>query len=134
MAEKVFKYRGKTLEEMKKMDIKEFSKLLKARKKRALSRSMLERCKPLLEKVKKANEGTRKRPIKTHQRTMIVLPEMVGLTIHVHKGKEYQQIMITEDMIGCYLGELTMTRKRLEHSAPGIGATKSSTAAASKAK
>ena len=64
---------------------------------------------------------------------MIVLPEMVDLTIHIYKGKEFAQIAIMPDMIGCYFGELTMTRNKVTHSAPGIGATRGS-AAATKAK
>ena len=65
-------------------------------------------------------------PIRTHCRDMIVLPEMIGLTIHVHTGKLFVPIVIAQEMIGCYLGELTMTRKKVEHSAPGLGATRSS--------
>ena len=65
---------------------------------------------------------------------MIVLPEMVGLVLHVHSGREFKPVTITEEMIGLYFGEIVLTRQRVEHSAPGIGATKSSTAIASKAK
>ncbi len=134
MAETVFKYRGKTLEELKQMDIKEFAKLVNSRKRRAFSRSTLQRAQPLLKKIKDMNAGKRKRPIKTQIRTMIVIPEMVGLTIGIHAGKEFHNVIITEEMLGLYLGELTMTRKRLVHGAAGVGATKSSTASASKAK
>tara|TARA_Y100000310_G_scaffold191080_1_gene191077 strand:+ start:2803 stop:3207 length:405 start_codon:yes stop_codon:yes gene_type:complete len=134
MVEKEFNYRGKTLEELRSMDASEFAKLLPSRKRRSLARSTLQRAKPLVEKMKRIKEGKRKKPIKTHMRTMIVLPQMVGLTIHVHSGKAFQPIQITEDMIGLYLGELAQTRKRLVHGTAGVGATKSSTAAASKAK
>ena len=99
-----------------------------------MKRNIVEQYKPLIEKIRKAKAGLRKKPIKTHAREMVVLPEMVGLTIHVHAGKAFVPIIITEEMIGLFLGELTMTRSRVEHSAPGIGATKSSTAAATKAK
>ncbi len=116
------------------MDLNEFSKLVSSRKRRSISRNSLKNCKPLMEKIKRANAGQYKKPIKTHERTMIVLPEMIGLTIHIHVGNSFQPIIITEDMLGLYFGELTSTRKRIQHSAPGVGATKSSTAAASKAK
>ena len=53
---------------------------------------------------------------------------MIGGTIRVHNGKELVPVIIVEDMIGHYLGEFSMTRKRGEHSAPGIGATRSSAA------
>ena len=51
---------------------------------------------------------------------------MIGLTIHVYTGKEYVPVVVSHEMIGSYLGEFTMTRKKVQHSAPGIGATKSS--------
>jgi small subunit ribosomal protein S19 len=134
MVEKIFTYRGKTLEELKQMEIREFAKLVDSRKRRSLERSTLNNAQPLLKKINATNEGKRKKPIKTHLRSMIVLPKMVGLTIGVHNGKEFNNVIITEEMIGLYLGELCMTRKRLSHGAAGVGATKSSTAAASKAK
>ena len=65
---------------------------------------------------------------------MIVFPDMVGLTIHVYNGKIFGPIAIVDEMIGHFLGELVMTRKKVAHSAPGIGATKSSTSIASKPK
>jgi small subunit ribosomal protein S19 len=134
MVEQTFKYKGKTLEELKQLDMHEFSKLLASRKRRVFNRSMFKRAEPLMAKIKDANAGNRKKPIKTHMRTMIVLPEMVGLKIGVHNGKEFHEVIITEEMIGFYLGELSQTRKRLSHGTAGVGATKSSTSSASKAK
>jgi len=129
-----FTYRGKSLEELQKMDIKEFVKLLPARQRRTILRGLFERNKPLLLKIKKAKSGQYKKPIRTHLRDFIVIPEMVGLTIHIHNGRSFNQVLIKEDMVGHYLGEFTITRVKIEHSAPGIGATKSSTAIATKAK
>lgn len=134
MEQEIFKYRGKTLDELQKMDVKDFAKLVTSRKRRSLMREFHTKYAPLLKKVQLAKEGKRKKPVKTHKRAMIVLPQMVGLTVHVHKGKEFEPILITQDMLGMYFGELTLTRRRLVHGAAGIGATKSSTAAASKAK
>ena len=57
---------------------------------------------------------------------MVILPEMIGTTIKVHQGKEFAPVMIEQDMIGHCLGEFVLTRKRVAHSAPGIGATRSS--------
>ena len=59
---------------------------------------------------------------------MIVLPEMVGILIQIYNGKAFSPVEITHEMIGHYLGEFAMTRRKVEHSAPGIGATKSSAA------
>lgn len=128
MAQKVFTYRGKTIEELQSMDVKEFAKLLPARQRRSVLRGFTDDQKRLLEKVKKARQGSFRKNIKTHCRDMIILPEMVGLMIFVHRGKDFVPVKITEDMLGHYLGEMTLTRQRVEHSAPGVGATKSSAA------
>jgi small subunit ribosomal protein S19 len=66
--------------------------------------------------------------IKTHCRNAVILPEMVGLTIGIHNGKSFVNVTIQEEMIGHYLGEFMLTRKGVKHSAPGIGATRSSAA------
>ncbi len=134
MADQVFKYRGKTLEELKQLDVAEFSKLLDSRKRRTMSRDVLKRAEPLMKKVRDTNEGKRKKKIKTHIRTLPVLPEMVGLTIGIYNGKEFNEIVIVEEMLGLFLGELAPTRKKLSHGSAGVGATKSSTSASSKAK
>lgn len=128
MAQKVFTYRGKTVEELQKMDLKEFAKLVPARPRRSLLRDFTDAQKRLLVKVKKAQEGKYKKTIRTHCRDMVIIPEMIGLKILVHKGKEFAPVVIAEDMLGHYLGEMTLTRNRVAHSAPGVGATKSSAA------
>ena len=116
-------YKGKTLEELLKMDISEFAKLLPARQRRSLKRGLTERQKKLLEKIRKYKG---KKVIRTHDRDMIILPEMVGAKIGVHNGKEFVVIEIKPEMIGHRLGEFAPTRKRVQHSAPGFGATRSS--------
>ena len=129
-----FTFHGRTLEQVKNMGLDEFMKLIPSRQRRSLRRGMLEQNKPLIEKIRKAKAGKIKRPIKTHARDMIVLPEMIGIKIHIHNGKTFEPIEIQPEMIGHFLGEFALTRQKVTHSAPGIGATKSSTAAASKAK
>jgi len=64
--------------------------------------------------------------IKTHCRNMVILPEMVGLTIGVHNGKEFQSVEIVPEMIGHLLGEFAVTCKKVAHGNPGIGASRSS--------
>lgn len=118
-----FTYRGRSLEELMKMDINEFVELLPARERRSLKRGLTERQKKLLEKIRKYKN---KRVIRTHDRDMIILPEMVGAKIGVHNGKEFVVIEIKPEMIGHRLGEFAPTRKRVQHSAPGFGATRSS--------
>jgi len=53
---------------------------------------------------------------------------VIGITLSIHKGKEFVPVTITEEMVGFYTGELVPTRKKVQHSAPGVGATKSSSA------
>jgi len=132
MARKEFTYRGKTVEQIKGMDVKEFAKLVPARQRRTLEHGFTEMQKRLLLKIKKAKEGKYKKAIRTHCRDIVVVPEMLGLLIHVHAGKSYTPVEILPDMLGHYLGEFTLTRTRVSHSAPGIGATKSSSAASVK--
>lgn len=132
MAIKQFTFKGKTIEELKTMDLKEFIELVQSRQKRSLKRGFTDTQKKLLEKVKKAKQGIYKKPIKTHSRDMIVIPELLDQIIHVHTGKEFVPIKIIPEMLGKFLGELTLTRKRVEHSAPGVGATKSSAAITAK--
>ena len=83
----------------------------------------------LLEKVRRSKEETSKGGtvvVKTHVRNMIILPEMVGITIQVHNGKEFVAVDIKPGMIGHYLGEFAVTNKPVRHGTPGIGASRSS--------
>lgn len=127
-----FLYRGKKLDELKQMEPKEFVKLLPSRQRRSILRGFNQEQKVLLEKVKKTNEGKYKKKIRTQSRDMVILPIIINLPIEIYNGKEYVRVDIQPEMIGKYLGELVLTRKKLTHSAPGVGATKSSAAASVK--
>jgi len=118
---KIFLFRGKKAEELKKLSITEFADLLKARERRSLKRGFTPAQKKLLEAMKKE-----KRDYKTHCRDMVIIPEMMGKSIRIHNGKEFVMIKITEEMLGHRLGEFALTRKKVAHSSPGIGATRSS--------
>ncbi|HDG63872.1 MAG: 30S ribosomal protein S19 [Thermococcus sp.] len=123
---KEFKYRGYTFEELINMSLEDLSKLLPSRQRRSLKRGLTPEQKKLLRKVRLAKKGKYKKPIRTHSRDMIILPEMVGMTIYVHNGKEFVPVQIREEMIGHYIGEFALTRKRVQHGSPGVGATRSS--------
>ena len=129
---KQFTFRGKTIEELEKMQLNEFIELLPARQRRSIKRNLTEQQKIFLEKVKKTPKSLDQKPIKTHVRDMIVLPEMVGLNIAIYNGKEFVKVKILAEMLGHFLGEFATTRKGVTHSAPGLGATKSSAAIAVK--
>ncbi len=122
MARKEFTYRGKGVEELKKMSVKEFAALLPSRQRRTLRKGLSEENKALLEDIKSKPNA------KTHVRSMIILPEMIGRSVKVYSGKEFVQVAITAEMLGHYFGEFVQTRKKVVHHAPGIGATKSSAA------
>ncbi len=64
----------------------------------------------LLKKVEKAVAENSKRPIKTWSRRSMVLPEMVGLTIAIHNGRQHVPVQINENMVGHKLGEFALTR------------------------
>lgn len=123
MARKEFTYKGKTLEELQEMDIKALAALYPARQRRSLLRGFTEQQKILLKNLQE------KDTVKTHCRNMVVLPSMVGKTIMLHNGKEYIAVRVMQEMLGHYLGEFALTRKRIQHSAPGVGATRSSASA-----
>ena len=69
----------------------------------------------LMKKVENAIEKNEKRPIKTWSRRSMVSPEMVGLTIAIHNGRQHVPIFITEDMVGHKLGEFSPTRTYKGH-------------------
>ena len=117
-----FTFRGKEIEEIQKLNLEEFSKLLTSRERRAIKRGFTNPEKNLLLSIRE-NPG---KYHKTHSREMVIIPEMVGKKIGVHSGKEFVSLDIKPEMIGHRLGEFVLTRRMVKHSAPGFGATKSS--------
>jgi len=117
------KYRGQDLATLKTMDVREVAKFLPARSRRSLMRHF-----EVVENFIKACEKKQanKKKIKTHQRDIVIVPQMVGLTIGIYTGKNFEDVQITHQMIGHRLGEFALTRKQVKHGAAGIGATKSS--------
>jgi small subunit ribosomal protein S19 len=113
-------FKGKKTDELKKMSLQELALILPSDSRRKI-RKLTDAEKKLLQKIEKA-----KKPVKTHSRSMIILPSMIGKTVSVHDGHAYQPVMIIQEMIGHRLGEFALTRRRVTHNAPGIGATKSS--------
>lgn len=125
-----FKFKGYTPEQLQTLSIENLLPLLNSRQRRSLDKRvstyMNDDKRKLREKVKLAREGKLKGQLRTHVRDMIILPDMVGLTIHVHNGKEFTQVAIKPEMIGHYLGEYSITNKRVQHGAPGVGSSRSS--------
>ncbi|MFP3044690.1 MAG: 30S ribosomal protein S19 [Thermocladium sp.] len=123
---KNYRYRGYTLEELQKLSMEDFIKLLPARQRRSLMRGLKPEHKKLLERVRKAITSGSKKPVKTHVKDMIILPEMVGLTLQIYNGITYIPIQISPWHIGRYIGEFVPTAKIVQHGEPGLKATRSS--------
>ena len=119
---KEFKYKGKSLDEIKQMNLEDFAKMIPSRSRRALKRGFTDVQKNLLLRIRK-NPG---KFHKAHCRDMIIIPEMLGVKMGIHNGKEYVTVHIIPEMLGQSLGDFAMTRRQIKHSAPGFGATRSS--------
>ena len=119
---KNFQYRGRTVNELRAMSMDEFISILPARMRRSLRRGLSSDQRIVLEKLRR-NQG---KPIRTHARDMIIIPEMIGKSVFVHTGKEFKEIKVTEKMLGHYVGEFAITINLVRHGRPGIGASRSS--------
>ena len=120
---KEFTYHGLSKEELDNIPNEKLFKLFTARVRRSLTRGINDDKRKLMEEMKDKNN---KNPIKTHLRDVIILPYMVGVTVHIFSGKEFVPTTITLQMVGHYLGEYVITNKRVNHGAPGVGASRSS--------
>jgi small subunit ribosomal protein S19 len=120
---KQFSYRGKSIEELKEIDTREFAKLLPSRSRRSVLRNFQN----IENFVNRAKEKIKKnKKIKTHKRDIIVVPQLVGMEIQIHNGKTFIPLNVTGEMIGHFLGEFAPTRSKTTHSKAGVGATKGS--------
>jgi small subunit ribosomal protein S19 len=116
-------FRGKTLEELKALDVREFAKYLKSRQRRSVLRQF-QVIEDFVSRAKKKAEKNKQ--IKTHERTIIIVPQMVGMKIQVYNGKEFMPFEIVKEMLGHRLGEFSPTRSKVKHGTAGIGSTKGS--------
>jgi len=116
-------YRGKSLDFLKSLDVREVAKYLPSRSRRSILRNF-----QTIEKFIKRCEKkiARKKKIRTHLRDIVVVPKLVGMQVGIYNGKTFNDITITHNMMGHRLGEFSLTRQKVQHGAPGIGATKSS--------
>jgi len=113
------------------MSMDEFIKLLPSRQRRSLLKGLTNDQRTLLEHIRQSrresgNGGGKVQPVRTHARDMIIIPEMLGLTLHLHSGKEFVAIDVKPEMIGHFLGEFAITNQKVVHGTPGIGASRSS--------
>ena len=123
LKKKEFKYRGMTLEELKKLDVREFAKLLRSRRRRTVLRQFQE-IENFVYKAKKNHDKGKR--IKTHDRYLVIVPELVGMKIQVYNGYQFIPFEVTGEMLGHRFGEFAPTRVRIKHTKAGVGATKGS--------
>jgi len=123
---KEFTYRGLSKEELDNTSLEKLFKLFNSRQRRSLTRGITDDKRKLIEEIKSAKAGKLKTPIKTHLRDLIILPYMVGVAVNVFSGKDFVPVIIKTEMVGHYLGEYVITNKRVNHGAPGVGASRSS--------
>lgn len=118
---KEFTYRGKTLKELKELDVREFAKFLPSRQRRTILRNFQK----IEDFISRANEKiARGKKVRTHQRDLVVVPEMVGMKMQVYNGNTFISFEIVGEMLGHKLGEFALTRGRIKHGSAGVGATK----------
>jgi small subunit ribosomal protein S19 len=120
---KEFVFYGKSWDEVAKLSIEDFAKLLPSRSRRAIKRGFTAAQKIFLKNLQRGQPM-----LETHCRDMVILPSFVGKIIKIHNGKDFVPITIEKDMLGHRLGEFSISTKKVQHSAPGIGATRSSSA------
>jgi small subunit ribosomal protein S19 len=125
-----FRFKGYSSDQLEALSVEALLPILNARQRRSLDRRvgnyMNDEKRKLREEIKLFREGRGKGPLKTHVRDMIILPDMIGLSISVHNGKEFSPVTVRAEMVGHYLGEYSLTNRRVQHGAPGVGSSRSS--------
>lgn len=121
IAKKKFAFKGQQIEDLKKLDVREFAKYLTSRPRRYILRNF-QTTEGFLKRSR--DKVAKKKAVKTHNRDLIIVPEMVGWKIQIHRGNSFEPVEIVGEMLGHKLGEFAMTRKKANHSKSGVGATK----------
>ena len=121
LKKKEFTYKGKTIEELKTLSVREFASLIRSRQRRTILRNFQE-VEDFVNRAKgKISKGKR---VRTHKRDLIVVPEMIGMKIQVYNGNKFVPMEVKGEMLGHKFGEFAPTRTRIKHSKAGVGATK----------
>ncbi len=126
---KQFTFRGKSLEELKTLSVREFAKYVKSRQRRSILRQFQEIENFVNRAKKKIAKGKK---VKTHKRSIVIVPEMVGMKIQIYNGQRFTPVEIIGEMLGHRLGEFALTRARIKHGKAGVGATKGTRAKSKK--
>lgn len=120
-------WKGLEEDKVASLSMEEFLKMISSRNRRTLLR--LKSNPPLkkfIEKVREIKKTDPKKMIKTHRREAVILPEWLGLSFGVYNGKQFKRVDITLNRIGKRLGDFSHSTGRVQHSGPGVGATRGS--------
>jgi small subunit ribosomal protein S19 len=118
-----FSFRGRSLADLKAMDLPTLAGVLNARARRSIRRGFNTETAAFFDRMRSTPP---EKVVRTHCRDALVLPEHVGRRVSIYSGKEFKEIEVRPEMIGHYFGEFCLTRRFEKHSGPGVGATRSS--------
>jgi small subunit ribosomal protein S19 len=118
-----FTYRGRTLADLRALNLEQLAQVLNARARRSIRRGFNTETSRFFDRMRSTPP---EKTVRTHCRDALILPEHVGRRVAIHNGKEFKEIEIRPEMIGHYYGEFSLTRRFEKHSGPGVGATRSS--------
>ena len=120
-------YKGKTEQELKQLDVREFAKLLDSRQRRTVLRNFQEH-ENFIKLIKKKMEKEKK-SIRTHKRDLVVVPGLIGMKIQVYNGRDFLPFEVTIETLGHKFGEFAPTRQRAKHTSKDkkVGSTKKKT-------
>ncbi|MEK6954366.1 MAG: ribosomal protein S19 family protein [Candidatus Micrarchaeota archaeon] len=119
---KKFTYKGLEAEELRRMPLDKFMILIPSKIRRSM-KHMASKMRKFIEKLRKTDP---KKPMRTHLREMVIIPEMMDRRFQVYNGKDWIDMSVTIQMLGRRLGEFSIPIKMVKHSGPGIGATRGS--------
>ena len=129
MKKKETLYKGKTIEELKALETREFAQFVDSRARRTILRQFRE----IENFVSRANKKLSKgKTIKTHHRDLVVVPKMVGMKLQIYNGKTFVPTEVVIEMLGHKFGEFAPTRTRVKHGSAGVGSTKGTKSKAKK--
>ena len=106
-------FKGKTAEELKKLDVREFAKLLRSRQRRTVLRNFQEHENFVKRALTQVGKG--KKTIKTHRRDLVVVPGLIGLKLQIYNGREFIPFEVTVQSLGHKFGEFSPSRARARH-------------------
>lgn len=123
-------YRGIEIDNLLEMSTEQVVALFKSGARRRFKRGMQPKydrlTKKIMNSIKNTPHGEKPKPVKTHLRNAVIMPQMVGGLAEVYSGKYWTPVEIKADMCGQFLGEYSMTYKPTKHGKVGHGATRGS--------